>query len=139
LDSRPPKTLSTDSNAFLRDSITLSGTIRCRLRHNSVELERLLSTAIEFSYALLPRQTHPRAADLPSNLHWTKLEFQGIRPSIGDDSHKFRVPVSISGRKGSPDVHVLAVLMNQNSGRRIPISGFPVTMSQLTRRAHARF
>jgi hypothetical protein len=54
-----------------RDSITLTGTVRSRLRHNSVELKNPLSKVLGFFYVPETYPTH--AAELPLNLRWTGI------------------------------------------------------------------
>ncbi|KAH8699414.1 hypothetical protein GQ44DRAFT_733209 [Phaeosphaeriaceae sp. PMI808] len=108
-----PAILSVDGTNALKSSTALAGTIRCRLRHNSVELKTLLSKVLDFSYALLPEHCHSHATELPSDLYWNEVaEFKDMMPEILDN-------------KRSRASHVLAVRMKESPMRWIPVSGFP--------------
>jgi patatin-like phospholipase/acyl hydrolase len=130
-------TLSVEGTSSLKGSFALTGTIRSRLRHKSAELMSLLSKVLGFSYAVLHEQCRPHTTELPSNLRWREVEdFQRMRSEVQDNRRSFRVPVSFQGSKESGAPHVLAVRMKERPGRWIPISGFPVTLVELVRRAN---
>jgi predicted acylesterase/phospholipase RssA len=117
------RTLSVDGTNSLKGCLTLPGTIRCRLRHNSVELKQLLSHILSFSYALFPENCQSHAVELPLNLHWIKIgDFDQIRTNIQDNKCRFRVAVSINGSRESPVPHVLAVRMKRKPEKWIPIT-----------------
>jgi hypothetical protein len=121
--------------AAARDSVTLSGTIRSRLRHNSVELKTLLMKISGFAYAILPEAYPTHASELPPSLHWMEIgDCVATRCKVQDNKGTFRLPVTIKGYRGSSAPHVLAIKMNETPERWIPISGFPVSIGELTRR-----
>lgn len=123
---------SSTNLAAARDSVTLSGTIRSRLRHKSVELKSLLSKSSGFASAILPEAYATHASELPPNLHWTEIShFCEMRRKVQDNKGMFRLPVTLKGYR-SP--HVLAIKMNEAPERWIPISGFPVSTGELLRR-----
>ncbi|KAF2192481.1 hypothetical protein K469DRAFT_745903 [Zopfia rhizophila CBS 207.26] len=131
-------TLSVDGTRALKGLAALSGTIRCRLRHNSVELKTLLKRVVSFHYAVLADDIKTHSEELPSDLQWTELMgLQSMRAQIVENKRRLRVPFILEAQKGSRVAHVLAVQM-KNSGKKIPISGFPVTLDDLIRRSNSR-
>lgn len=129
--------LSVHGTSSLKGPVALNGTIRCRLRHNSVELIKLLSQVQAFSYGVLPEHCRSHTVELPSNMRWKEVEdFRSMRAEIQNNKRRFRVPVSLKGAKESRAPHVLAVKMKRRPDEWIPISGFPVRLGELVRRAN---
>lgn len=117
--------------------LTISGTIRCRLSHGSSELEFLLAKVYQIAYASLRGATNSRAMDLPRELEWATIYSNVTGPNLRDEFHRFRASISIKGSMNSGDAHVIALSMKERPGKMVPISGFPMTFSQLIQRTNS--
>lgn len=136
----------------------LSGSIRCRLGHGTPELKRLLSEIVEgFAYVALPGSNGGSSADVLKQVarvpeaRWERIRLvvrgKDGRPgemlateTVGERSSvpKFRLPYTFSVRKGSAGLHVLAVKLARCE-HLVPISGFPSTLADLTRRSKMKW
>lgn len=138
----------------------LPGSIRCRLGHGTPELKKLLSEKVEyFGYYHLP-PTINGTTSTPSVLQqvsripeamWQRIRMnvrgrearpsEMLYPEVVAESvvHKFRLPYTISVKKGSASgLHVLAVKLARCDGL-VPISGFPSTHADLVRRSKMKW
>jgi len=130
----------------------LQGTIRCRLGYQTPQLVRLLGLVEDFAFTQLdvaPGDTNlvEKVRQLPTS-RWEPIRttlkegHMAKRASsiemMAVDGHsavpKFRVPYTIVVQKGSLGPLVLGVKLHRRD-TRISISGFPVTMPELKRRA----
>jgi len=144
-----------------RTNDVLCGTIRCRLGHQTPQLVQLLELVDGFAFTQLDAAVGDanlveRVQQLPPG-HWEPIRMavrEGPIPrrasaldmmvvndphahvhgAVGHAVPKFRVPYTVVVRKGSLGPLVLGVKLHRRD-KRIPISGFPVTMAELKRRA----
>ena len=115
-----------------RPTFALRGTIRCRLAKASPALKRLLSRVARFAHKQL-------AADgsLDSCRDgWTPIPVsEGVRSRVGADDW-LRVPVHALIYEEEPAKQVFALqIQGREDEEPIPISGFPVTFTELRARA----
>lgn len=142
--------LSSSSKRLLLDpSCTeLAGSIRCRLSHESPQLEKLLGEMIEgFYYAEARSDT---MADVRRVQHWTKVSqpegqrrlldvvFLDPQPRGSDIKKKFRLPFTFVVKKHNSMFQVLAIKLKR-SEEKIAISGFPSTIDDLQRRTRMKW
>jgi hypothetical protein len=121
------------------DRLTLSGSIRCRLRHQSPEVERLLAKVESFWHAHVPSADPVTALAAPN---WTLVgSAMGEKKVVPaemlveeNDMRKFRVPCVLSARKGTHRFEVLAVKLKERPDK-VLLSGFPSNLSTMAERS----
>jgi hypothetical protein len=130
--------------------LELSGTIRCRLPHNSHGLRKLLGERAESLWcSVVDHGEHnywsSEAEKTPSSLHWDEISTtpEGstqLTDCIDKQTQTCRVNVNFTFRdeKHSRRLHVLGLKV-KGSKRIIPISGFPSTMTDLIERTNFRW
>lgn len=124
----------------------LAGSIRCRLSHESPQLEKLLSEIVEEFYHAEVRSDN--TADVGRVQHWTKVEHDQKRlldavvleskPGSNDVKKKFRLPHVFVVKKHNSMFQVLAIKLKR-SEKKIAISGFPSTIDDLQRRSKMKW
>ncbi|KAN0096064.1 hypothetical protein V8E51_014869 [Hyaloscypha variabilis] len=138
------------SSKFLSDPscTVLAGSIRCRLSHESPQLEKLLGEMVEgFCHA---ETRSDSTADVGRVQNWTKIEHPlGPRPLLNcmvsevqyqghEVKRKFRLPFTFMVKKNNIMYQVLAMKLKR-SEKRIAISGFPSTIDDLVRRSKLKW
>jgi predicted acylesterase/phospholipase RssA len=132
------------SNPGLSDRTceVLEGTIQCRLSHESMSLRRLLEDHAEsFWYAEVADSNIDYLNALPE-ANWqqvTTVSGAFATELVNEnDVRKFRLRHTFSAKPSSNFFQVLAVRL-KGSSKRIPISGFPSTLSDLQMRANQKW
>jgi hypothetical protein len=136
----PDNRASSTSSGLLGDHSyeNLAGSIRCRLGHETVSLENLLSKKVEsFWYA------EASSADTEQLINLPKPRWILVRSASTDvpsemtvqenERKKFRLNHTFRVKNGSNLFQVLAVKL-YGLEKRVPISGFPSTLVDLQRR-----
>jgi len=134
-----------DSENLPKEGSSLRGSVRCRLQYGSEAIQVLLEKrVVGFWYAVVAKAEVPEVHKLP-NGHWRPIrESSGgrHRPSEmiveEDKMKKFRLNFHLPAQVGGAWYQVLAVQLDGNSDK-IPISGFPATIEELSQRAKAEW
>lgn len=135
-DEKPNSTSSSLLGDHLYDN--LAGSIRCRLGHETIPLENLLSKKVEsFWYAEASSADTEQLASLPKPRWILVRSTSTVVPSQmtvqENERKKFRLNHTFHVQNGSHLFQVLAVKL-RGSEKRFPISGFPSTLVDLQRR-----
>jgi hypothetical protein len=121
---------------------SLHGTIRCRLAHDSIPLRELLENKAESFWYTEVTKADTESLDQLEQTRWVQ-----IRPSSGglasevtieNNRKMFRLKQKFSVKQFSNLYQVLAVKL-KGSNKRIPISGFPSTLSDLQERTNMKW
>jgi hypothetical protein len=124
------------------ERVTLQGSIRCRLLHDSPELETLLGRVNSFWHGTIVAGTKAAATAIENVGNWQSIknptdgdQRQGMKV-LEDGVWKFRVPHTISARR---DADVFPVVAVELGGAKIPVSGFPSSIEAMCTRAGSRW
>lgn len=121
-----------------KDNEPLHGSVRCRLQHGSEALTALLKEkVVKFWHASSAKWDTPY-----DKLVWRSvkdIKSQSSRPSDmyaqdDDNMRKFRLNFHMAANNGGGSFQILAVQL-KDVERHVPISGFPVTLADLSIRA----
>lgn len=127
------------------DHDVLPGSVRCRLPHGSVSLRKLLEEKAEsFWSAEVDSPCTKTLSELPKYI-WRRIE----QPPGGSDRlmdmtifedgvHKFRLTHTFKAPKSTSRFQVIAVKLN-GCDKKIAISGFPSTLTDLQKRAKLKW
>ena len=138
------------SSKYLSDPscTVLTGSIRCRLSHESPQLEKLLGEMVEGFYNAESRSDN--TADVGRVQNWTKIEHPlGPRPLLNcivletqqqgyEVKKKFRLSFTFVVKKHNSMFQTLAIKLRR-SEKKIAISGFPSTIEDLQRRSKMKW
>ncbi len=124
--------------------------MRCRLRHDSKALRKLLETRVRsFSYAAVTRDEAIDIAALPSG-RWQAIKHRRSSTDavflVDDDgTRKFRLPLTLSASShhhhddGAAAAYQVIAVQLADSDRKIAISGFPATLADLNEWSQSRW
>jgi Patatin-like phospholipase len=140
-----PHEKSSASRSLLADPSynILAGSIRCRLGHDSVPLRSLLAEKVEsFWYTETSSADTEKLKGLPE-FRWTTVRSgSAVVPSQmtieESEVKKFRLNYTFRVKDNSNMFLVLAVKLS-GTGKRIAISGFPSTLTDLQERAKLKW
>jgi predicted acylesterase/phospholipase RssA len=113
-----------------------TGSIRCRLRHGSEALHRLLARIQGFSYGTVSRDDIPRVSQLADG-RWHPIPTHTVFVQEGP-TQKFRVSCELpfDGAEGTYQVVIVHLAGEQE---KLPISGFPATSHELADRSKSQW
>jgi len=122
------------------DGMKLSGSVRCRLQHESETLRALFTTRVQgFWCAAVTKAEVLQLGSLPDG-RWQSIRYRsgstGSIPTVedADGTKKFRLACSLDDNHQDGTYHVIAVQLT-NEATKLPISGFPATLSDLNERS----
>ena len=131
IDGLPP--LAPGRAESPRRTFRLRGTVRCRLLRASPALKELTRRVARFAH----KELLPDAAPYGDADGWTPQPVSDdVRAGVASGEDFLRVPVHVLVHEKEPVRQAFALVLRGREGEApIPISGFPVTLNELCRRA----
>ncbi|KAK0631489.1 hypothetical protein B0T14DRAFT_559283 [Immersiella caudata] len=123
----------------------LTGSIRCRLPQNSSGLRKLLAEKADSMWStVLDHGMMLHDSNSSSHIFWEPIRVSGasekLSNCVNDEVGQCHVKINCTfvDDAGSHRLHVIALKL-KGSEKRVPISGFPATMTALMDRASTRW